>query len=117
MSTGGFAQSHKANYKVVPVKKADRMISKKEMVVLDVRTPEEVSEGAIAGSVNYNFNAPDFKSQLEDLDREKPYLVYCRSGKRSGKTVEMMKAMGFKRLYELKAGFPAYNAFKMKNGQ
>ena len=107
----------KTKYKAVPVEKADKIIGKKNMVVLDVRTPEEVAEGAIPGSINYNFNGPDFQQQLASLDKNKPYIVYCRSGKRSGKTIEMMKAMGFKKLYELNAGFPAYDAYKKKNAQ
>lgn len=114
MGTTSFAQQRKTKYTAVPVEKADKIIAKKKVVVLDVRTPEEVAEGFIPGAVNYNFNSPDFKQQLEQLDKSKPYLVYCRSGKRSGKTIEMMKSMGFKRLYELPAGFPAYAEFKDK---
>lgn len=107
-----FAQPRKTKYTAVPVEKADKIITKKKVVVLDVRTPEEVTQGFIPGAVNYNFNSPDFKQQLANLDKSKPYLVYCRSGKRSGKTIELMKSMGFKKLYELTAGFPAYAAFK-----
>ena len=117
VTSGGFAQSHSTNYKVVPVKKVDKIIGKKNMIVIDVRTPEEVAEGTVPGSLNYNFNATDFKQHLTALDKTKPYLVYCRSGKRSGKTVEMMRAMGFRRIYELKAGFPAYDAYKQKKKQ
>jgi phage shock protein E len=109
--TTSFAQQRKTKYIPVPVEKADKILAKKKIVVLDVRTPEEVAEGAIPGAVNYNFNGPDFKEHLSALDRSKPYFVYCRSGKRSGKTIEMMKTMGFKKLYELPAGFPAYAAF------
>ena len=115
--TNSSAQTHKTKYKAVPVEKVDKIIGKKNMVVLDVRTPEEVAEGAIPGSVNYNFNGPDFHEQLLSMDKENPYFVYCRSGKRSGKTIEMMKSMGFKRLYELNAGFPAYDAYKKKKSK
>ena len=110
--TDSIAQTHKTKYKAVPVEKADKVIGKKNMVVLDVRTPEEIAGGYIPGAINYNFNDPDFKTKISSLDKNKPYLVYCRSGKRSGKTIDMMKEMGFKRLYELKAGFPAYDAYK-----
>ena len=113
--TTSFAQQRETKYIAVPVEKADKIITKKKVVVLDVRTPEEVAEGFIPGAINYNFNSPDFKQQLSDLDKSKHYLVYCRSGKRSGKTIEMMKSMGFKRLYELPAGFPAYAEFKQKS--
>jgi phage shock protein E len=113
-SSAAFAQQKKTKYVNVPVEKADKVMKKKSPVVLDVRTPEEVAEGTIPGSLNYNFNAPEFKEQLAALDKSQPYLVYCRSGKRSGKTIEMMKEMGFLRLYEMKAGFPAYAEYKKK---
>lgn len=116
-TTNTFAQTHKTKYTAVPVEKADKILAKKNMVVLDVRTPEEVAEGYIPGAINYNFNGPNFKEQLSALDKNKPYLVYCRSGKRSGKAIEIMKAMGFKKLYELNEGFPAYDAYKKKNSQ
>lgn len=115
--TNSVGQTYKTKYKAVPVEKADKIISKKNLVVLDVRTPEEVAEGFIPEAINYNFNSPDFKEQLSALDKNKPYLVYCRSGKRSGKAIEMMKAMGFKKLYELPEGFPAYDAYKKKKSQ
>lgn len=110
-----FAQHRKTKYKAVPVEKADKVIAKKNLLILDVRTPEEVAEGHIPGAINYNINAPEFKDKLAALDRNKSYLVYCRSGKRSGKAIEMMKSMGFKRLYEMNAGFPAYDAYKKKS--
>ena len=113
--TTSFAQQPKTKYKAVPVEKADKILAKKKIVVLDVRTPEEVAEGTIPGAVNYNFNGPDFKQQLSNLDKSKPYFVYCRSGKRSGKAIEMMKSMGFKKLYEMNAGFPAYADFQKRS--
>jgi phage shock protein E len=116
-ATDTFAQHRKTKYTAVPVEKVDKVLGKKNMVVLDVRTPEEIAQGHIPGAINYNFNEPDFKSKISSLDKNKPYLVYCRSGKRSGKTIEMMKDLGFKRLYELKAGFPAYDAFKNNTPQ
>ena len=114
-SAPSFAQHTKTKYKAVPVEKADKLMEKKKPIVLDVRTPEEVAAGTIPGSLNFNFNAPEFKQQLETLDKNHPYLVYCRSGKRSGKAIELMKEMGFRKLYEMKAGFPAYAEYKKKN--
>ena len=114
-SAPGFAQQTKTKYKAVPVEKADKLMEKKKPIVLDVRTPEEVAAGTIPGSLNYNFNAPEFKQKLSTLDKSQPYLVYCRSGNRSGKAIEIMKEMGFRRLYEMKAGFPAYAEYKKKS--
>ena len=110
-----FAQHTKTKYKAVPVEKADKLIEKKKPIIIDVRTPEEVAEGTIPGALNYNFKAPEFKEQLALLDRSQPYLVYCRSGNRSGKAIEIMKEMGFRKLYEMNAGFPAYAEYKKKS--
>jgi rhodanese-related sulfurtransferase len=64
-------------------------------VVLDVRTPDEFSEGHIAGAVNVNYNSNQFRGELMNLDKKKTYLVYCRTGRRSADAVRIMKEMGF----------------------
>jgi len=76
-----------------------------EAVLLDVRTPEEVSKGTIPGAVNINFNAPDFSSKIAALAKDKTYFVYCAKGGRSGQAVEQMSDAGFKTLYNLEGGF------------
>jgi len=74
-------------------------------LLIDVRTPGEVANGAIEGNKNINFNSPSFKSDIEKLDKNVQVLVYCASGGRSGKTMGMMKDMGFKEVYNLKGGY------------
>jgi phage shock protein E len=65
-------------------------------VILDVRTPEEYSEVRVQGSMNIDWNGPDFKDQVSKLDKNASYKVYCRSGNRSGRAMELMKTLGFK---------------------
>lgn len=84
-----------------------------DLVILDVRTPSEYSEGHIESSVNIDFNADDFKVKANELDKNKSYLVYCRSGNRSKKAVAVMKDLGFKEVYNIggimdwqKEGYP-----------
>jgi rhodanese-related sulfurtransferase len=74
------------------------------LVVLDIRTPEEYSEGHLAGSSNLDFYEPDFADSLDALDKELPYFVYCRSGNRSSTAIETMKELGFTEVYELDGG-------------
>jgi len=71
--------------------------------IIDVRTPEEFASGHIPGAVNINFHAEDFQAQLMKLDKRKAYVVYCRSGNRSGKAVVIMKGLGFSTLYDMQA--------------
>ena len=85
----------------------------KEMMVqdvqlIDVRTPEEYSGGFIGTAVNINYNAPDFKLQISKLDREKPVLLYCAAGGRSGKASQILDSLGFKTIYDLKGGYRSW---------
>ena len=64
-------------------------------IVIDVRSPAEVAEGAIAGATVLDFNAGEFQAKIGDYDRNAAYLVYCRSGNRSGQAVAIMKELGF----------------------
>jgi phage shock protein E len=64
-------------------------------VVIDVRGPDEVAEGAIVGATVLDFNAGEFQAKIGDYDRNAAYLVYCRSGSRSGQAVAIMKELGF----------------------
>jgi rhodanese-related sulfurtransferase len=78
-------------------------------VLLDVRTPEEVSQGKIQGSVNIDFNNTDYKKEMESLDKDKTYFVYCAKGGRSSKAYAIMKSAGFKHVYDLEGGYNAWN--------
>jgi rhodanese-related sulfurtransferase len=74
------------------------------LVVLDIRTPEEFNEVRLPGAVNIDFYAPDFADQLDGLDKDDPYVMYCRSGNRSSEAVETMKDLGFVEVYEVDGG-------------
>ena len=64
--------------------------------LLDVRTPAEFAEGHLAGAVNVDLFAPDFRQQVEalDLPAETPVYLYCRSGNRSGQATGLLAEMG-----------------------
>ena len=79
-------------------------------VILDVRTPEEVADGYIEGAINIDFRSPDFQTQIGELDKSVPYMVYCASGGRSGDTATLMKELKFKEVYDLKEGFKGWSA-------
>ncbi|MBF0278521.1 MAG: rhodanese-like domain-containing protein [SAR324 cluster bacterium] len=81
--------------------------------IVDVRTPAEYSEGHIQNSSLVDFYSKTFTEELQKLDRDKTYLVYCRSGNRSGKTLTMMQKLGFKKVYNMSGGFLAWNAEKL----
>lgn len=89
---------------------AFKELMKDESVQLvDVRTPEEYAKGKIGNATNLNYFDQDFQSQLSTLDKTKPVLVYCASGRRSANAVSLMKEMGFTEIHELKGGYNAWN--------
>ena len=75
------------------------------LVILDVRTPAEFTEGHLKGALNIDFRSPDFARRIEDLDKAAAYLVYCRGGVRSFAAMGRMKSAGFLKVYNLKGGF------------
>ena len=79
--------------------------SDEEIILLDVRTPEEYEEGHLAGAKNIDYNAPNFAEQIQQLDRNQKYLLYCAVGGRSGKSLKIMEEMGFKEVYNVSEGF------------
>lgn len=89
-------------------------MSKESVCILDVRTPEERVLGYIEGSKNINFYGKDFRSEIEKLNRSKNYVVYCASGGRSSKTIQMMKEIGFTNCYNLSGGFGEWEKSGMK---
>ena len=83
----------------------EKLMKKKNTYVLDVRTPEEYKSGFIGNAVNYNvMDSVAFVNTISALDKNKKYLLYCKSGRRSGKALVMMKNMGFRKVYHLKGG-------------
>jgi len=79
-----------------------------DAIILDVRTPKEVARGIIPGSKVIDFYGDNFKAELEKLDKDKTYYVYCRSGGRSGKTCNVLQKAGFPNIYNLKGGITAW---------
>jgi rhodanese-related sulfurtransferase len=85
--------------RILEPKDANALIEKNKgnpnFIVLDVRTPDEFSEGHIAGAINVDYNSGGFRTELAGLDKKKTYIVYCRTGRRSTDAVRIMKEMGF----------------------
>lgn len=76
----------------------------KKVVILDVRTSEEVEEGHIENATFVDFLGDDFEQEIGTLDKKKTYYVYCRSAKRTIPATAKMKEMGFKKVFMLEGG-------------
>jgi rhodanese-related sulfurtransferase len=78
------------------------------LVILDVRTLQEYRSGHLNGSINLDFRSASFADELEVLDRDNAYLVYCRTGVRSGRAATLMKSLGFREIYDLAGGIAGW---------
>ncbi len=106
------------NINAVSAKKLVSRLNKenKNLVILDVRTPEEYKTSHISGASLMDFLANDFKASLAKLDKTKVYLLHCRSGSRSSSAFALMKRLGFKSVYHLDGGILAWRKAGGKTG-
>lgn len=79
-----------------------------DFVLLDIRTPEEYGAGKIEGAVNIDFYDADFREQLDGLDKETHYVVYCNSGNRSGQSLPVFEDLGFVQVENVSGGITGW---------
>jgi rhodanese-related sulfurtransferase len=79
-------------------------------LVLDVRSPEEYAEGHLPQALNIPHT--EIEAQLDRLEtyRDRDIVVYCKSGRRAGIALDLLKARGFTRLRHLAGDFTAWTA-------
>ena len=80
---------------------AEVIANDSDVVVLDIRTPDEYAAGIIEGAINIDFFDADFAAQLDALDKDVHYVVYCRSDNRSGQAMGTFAALGFAEVTEV----------------
>ena len=81
-----------------------------DFVLLDIRTPAEVEAGHISGAVSLDFYSSTFRDDLAALDRDKGYLIYCRTANRTGQAYDIMEELGFERVYDMEGGISQWIA-------
>lgn len=74
-------------------------------IILDIRTPREFNGGHAPGALNIDFYESTFSSELDELDREESYFIYCNSGNRSGRSLDLFRQLGFSSVYDLAGGW------------
>ena len=106
VSVAGFGQSAgKVVYKELePAAFQKTLRNTPGAILLDVRTAEEYGEGHLARARNVDYKRDDFRQQVGQLDKSKPYFVYCKAGMRSDKAADIMKELGFRQVYTLDGG-------------
>lgn len=82
----------------------------RNFVILDVRTPQEFTNEHIENAVNLDYYSKTFKGDLNSLDKNKTYIIYCRSGSRSKMSLDIVKELGFREAYDILGGFTQWKA-------
>jgi len=98
-------------YQDLNAKQFYEMIQKeKNVIILDVRTPQEYQEVYISNAINIPVQI--LGQQLDKLKnfKDKKILVYCRSGHRSAIASQILDRAGFKNVYNLKGGLFEWKA-------
>ena len=80
------------------------------LVIIDVRTPQEFAGGHIENAINIDSSTSAFREELNKLDRDKTYLIYCYSGTRGSKALSIMEELNFRKVYNISGGITAWQA-------
>ena len=89
---------------VTPKEAADltkKHIGDIDFVILDIRTPGEYQSGHLPNSILIDFYSKEFVNNISRLDKTKKYLLYCRSGNRTGKSLDLFRQLKFKLVYHM----------------
>jgi len=79
-----------------------------DAVLLDVRTAEEFRSGHLPNALNIDIHSPAFMAELDKLEKDKYYLVYCRSGARSYNACNIMVNNGFAKMANMMGGIVSW---------
>jgi rhodanese-related sulfurtransferase len=77
-------------------------------ICIDARTKEEYDGWHLPHAKNINYLSHNLADELEKLDKDKSYYVYCRTSRRSLRVCQLLKNMGFEKVYHLKDGIKCH---------
>jgi rhodanese-related sulfurtransferase len=81
------------------------MQNNQNLLVIDVRTADEVAMGTIPGAINIDINGPDFNNAIAAIDPSTPVVVYCASGMRSKQAAQRLAELKFTTVYDYSEGY------------
>jgi rhodanese-related sulfurtransferase len=83
-----------------------RLDVEEDLLLVDIRTPAEVAQGAIPGALVLPMHLIPLR--LDDLPRDRDLVLYCRSGARSYQACAYLLEQGFRRAINLRGGIVAW---------
>lgn len=95
---------HNGDVQFVSPEEMHELQKDKSIQVVDVRSAKAHALESIPNSQNIDFNSPSFDEEISKLDKNKPVLLYCGSGRTSAKCSAKLKDAGFVKIYELEGG-------------
>ncbi len=107
-------EEEQSEIKMVSSEEMQSLLELEDIQLVDVRTADEYKTGYIEYSQNIDITSPTFDEDIIKLDKNKPVIVYCKSGGRSAKCTKKLKAAGFVKIYDLKGGITQW---KFKGNQ
>lgn len=102
---------------LLTVTEAVMLMSRKQVVVLDVRDPEEFKQGHLQGARNIPLS--QLATRVAELEKfkDKPVLLVCERGNRTRAAVKVLREKQFSALHQLKGGMQAWIEAKMPLGK
>lgn len=79
-----------------------------DVILVDVRTPEEFTAGHIDQALNVNWFDLNFAKQMESIDKNETIYLYCKKGGRSAKAAHLLDSLGYKNVIDLEGGYDSY---------
>lgn len=104
-----FATMAGAQVKTITAPAVEKKLNKRNVVVLDVRTTQEFKEGHLPGAIHIDvLDSVAFVNSISKLNKNKKYIVYCKSGRRSTKASDILYENKFKRIWNMEGGITAW---------
>lgn len=97
-------------YKTLTPSDAVRLMNSEKAVLLDVRDESEFRAGHILNAQHVPLALLESRLGELDADRDRPVIVYCRTGQRSAKASFILNKHGFKKVYNLGGGMLAWQS-------
>lgn len=86
----------------------EQALSSGKAQLVDVRTPGEYASGHIQGATLMDWSSGQFQKGMNTLDKNKPVLLYCASGRRSDAALNALQQAGFKDVKHLQGGIQTW---------
>ncbi len=96
-------------FKELGTNEAVRLMNSEQALMLDVREEGEFKDGHVMNAVHIPLGVLESRLKEIETHKEKPVIVYCRTGQRAAKAGAVLQRQGFKSIYKLNGGMMAWS--------